>query len=557
MMQNKHIRLIIRALSLGLFIFLLGQSVFPLAQLLVPVDIFLRLDPLVSVLVPMAIKEFVPTLIIGLVALGLALLVGRVFCGYICPMGISLDVARAILPHGYANKTLPSWLVQTKYLILTIFAVSAFLGVSHIFWGSPIALITRFYALLLHPILLLFTKFGLDSARPFIENFNMPFLTYLQITPRIFYSIYFIAGFFALLFILERVRPRFWCRYLCPAGAMLGLLSLRPTWRRRVHTCIQCGKCAKHCPTGAIGVDPINTKHTECITCRTCVDVCPVRGTYFLPQAEKNKKACQLAQKPEHEATCKQNNLVIPSRRAFLGAAGAGVGLASLGYINTASRLAAGAKGTVWQTACVRPPGARPEVDFLNRCIRCGQCMKVCPTNGLQPTWLSAGFEGVFSPVLMSRRGPCEPECAACGQVCPTGAIMDLPLKQKQQAKIGTAVVKPGLCLAWAEGRSCVVCQEVCAFGAISLQPNTSTKVPVPIVNAKRCFGCGFCERHCPVHIPAIVVYPLNALRLDTPDYIQASSAAGLDLIPVSMRPKEHGLSDEVPEGQLPPGFTD
>ncbi len=557
-MNNKQIRIFIQALSLGLFIFLLWQCVFPLHEWLVPVvDIFLRLDPLVTALVPLAIKDFVPNLSIGLLLLGLALLLGRIFCGYICPMGISLDASRSIIPHKIANKSLPAWMPQSKYLILTAFAISALMGVSHVFWGSPIALITRFYALLLHPILLLFAKFGLDTSRPFIESLGIPSLSYLQIKPRVFYSVYFITGFFGLLFLLERVRPRFWCRYLCPAGAILGLLSLRPLWRRRVSKCIQCGKCIKNCPTGAICTEPTKTKHSECITCRTCVDVCPVRGVQFLPiNKAEQKQDADGQNKGNAEQNIKQK-MPIPTRRAFLCAAGAGVGLASLGYVNTASRLASGAQGTVLQSACVRPPGARPEKDFLARCIRCGQCMKACPTNGLQPTWITAGFEGVFSPVLMSRRGPCEPECTACGQVCPTGAIMDLSLKQKHQAKIGTAVVKPDLCLAWAEGRSCVVCQEVCAFGGISLQSNATSKVPVPVVNSKRCYGCGFCERHCPVHIPAIAVYPLNALRLNSTDYVAASKAAGFDLMPVALRPKEHGLADDVPQGQLPPGFSD
>ncbi len=553
-MKNKQVRVIVQAISLGLFILLLGQSFFPLVEWLLPVDIFLRLDPVVSVLVPLAVKDFIPTLSIGLLGLGLALMVGRIFCGYICPMGISLDLSRKIAADKvYKNKLLPRWFPQLKYLIFTIFAFSALLGVSHVFWGSPIALITRFYALLLHPILILFAKFGLDTVRPLIDTLDMPFLSYLQIKPRIFYSVYFVATFFTLLFILERLRPRFWCRYLCPAGAILGILSWRPFWRRQVHTCIQCGKCTKHCPTGAICTEPTQTKHTECITCRNCVDVCPVQGVHFFP----SKKQVQLTAEQLQNQNVNDKYLPIPTRRAFLFAAGAGVGLASLGHINTASRLVSSAKGTNLQASCVRPPGARPEVDFLARCIRCGQCMKVCPTNGLQPTWLAAGFEGVFSPVLVSRRGPCEPECTACGQVCPTGAILDLPLKVKQQAKIGTAVVKPDLCLAWAEGRSCVVCQEVCAYGAINLQANANTKAPIPVVNAKRCFGCGFCELHCPVYIPAIEVLPLNALRLNDANHIKAAKASGLDLIPVALRPKGHGLSDDIPEGQLPPGFTE
>ncbi len=600
-MKKRRVRKIVQALSLGLFIFLLWQSVFPLANmgidipwslpeqwsalkdvpilndlslpqsLSLPVDSFLRIDPLVSLLVPLAARDYIPSLIVGVILLGLALLMGRIFCGYICPMGISLDISRNILPGKLWNTfKLPKWLRQTKYIFFITLTFSALFGISHIFWGSPIALITRLYALILHPIILLLGKLGLDSIRPVIDYLDSPLLSYLQITPRVFYSVYFLTAFFGLLFLLERMRPRFWCRYLCPAGALLGFLSLRPLWRRRVHVCIDCGKCIRNCPTDAICNDPAKTKYAECITCRTCVDICPVRGISFACSTSKKEKI--RPNTPALRGTERQVEQVsiansvpqygteipfIPSRRAFLCAAGSGVGIATLSLISTASPLSIGFKGTMAQSGCVRPPGARPEADFLARCIRCGQCMKVCPTNALQPTWITAGFEGVFSPVLMTRRGPCEPECAECGKVCPTQAIMKLPLQEKQQAKVGTAVVKPGLCLAWAEGRSCVVCQEVCPYGALTLQTNNTAKVPVPVVNANRCYGCGFCEKHCPVHIPAIVIYPLNALRLNTENYKQKAVAAGLDLIPVAKRTNVHGFSDDIPEGQLPPGFTE
>ncbi len=568
-MKSNGFKKTVQSISLGLFLYLLWLSVFPLVDWYLPVDNFLRLDPLVAVLVPLAVKQYIPSLVAGLAVLVLALFMGRLFCGYICPMGITLDASWTIAPQKtWANQSMPKGLRQSKYLILFLITFSALFGVSHIFWGSPIALITRFYALLIHPILLLLGKFGLDNIRPLAESLNDPILSYLQIKPRAFYSVYFLVAFFGALFLLERIRPRFWCRYFCPAGAILGLLSLKPFWRRRVHVCIDCGKCIRSCPTGAICNNPTNTNYAECITCQTCVKTCPVHGTYFSFFEKKSPKI--RPNLPELRDT-KSSSLslsntipiygketpFIPSRRAFLFAASAGVGLASFGYVNTASQLIPGAKGTITQSTCIRPPGARPEVDFLAHCIRCGQCMKVCPTNGLQPTWFASGLEGVFSPVLMSRTGPCEPECAACGKVCPTGAIMKLGLEEKQHAKIGTAVVKPGLCLAWAEGRSCVVCQEVCPFGAISLQPHANTKVPAPVVNAKRCFGCGFCEKHCPVHIPAIVVYPLNALRLNSTEYKNAAITAGLDLIPVAKRSNSHGLSDDVPKGQLPPGFTD
>ena len=76
----------------------------------------------------------------------------------------------------------------------------------------------------------------------------------------------------------------------------------------------------------------------------------------------------------------------------------------------------------------IRPPGSLEEKEFLKRCVKCGECMKVCITNGLQPTLLEAGLEGIWSPILIPRIGYCEYRCTLCGQVCPTGAIKRLPV---------------------------------------------------------------------------------------------------------------------------------
>jgi ferredoxin len=176
--------------------------------------------------------------------------------------------------------------------------------------------------------------------------------------------------------------------------------------------------------------------------------------------------------------------------------------------------------------------------------------MRACPTNGLQPAWLAAGPEGVFSPVLVPRRGPCEPGCNTCGQICPTLAVTPLDLEEKHWAKIGGAVIHNNRCLAWAEGKSCVVCQEVCPYGAIEIVQ--AGGAPVPLVKASKCFGCGYCEQHCPVRVPAITVHPLGALRLYRGSYIQAGRAAGLDL---GSRETGDQPLEEAEDG-LPPGCS-
>jgi len=117
----------------------------------------------------------------------------------------------------------------------------------------------------------------------------------------------------------------------------------------------------------------------------------------------------------------------------------------------------------------IRPPGALEEKEFLARCLKCGACMKVCPTGGLQPALSEAGLEGLWTPILVPRLGCCEQNCVACGHVCPTGAIGQLKIAEKiglppykEHIRIGTAAFDRSRCLPWAYDVDCIVCEEVC-----------------------------------------------------------------------------------------------
>ncbi len=547
--KTSILRRCIQTGSLALFLYLLLVTAWPLAATWLPHDVFLRLDPLVATLVPLGARAWGDNLLPGIVVIVSAVFFGRLFCGYVCPMGITLDAANWLAGKLFGRQDAagrvslsPRWR-QAKYLVLAVMAVGAVLGVNVIFWGSPIALVTRFYALLVHPLLLLAGTSILSIGQPVFAALDLSGLAYASLTPRRFAAIYFVLAFFVLLFVLERVRPRFWCRYLCPAGAILALVSLRPFWRRGVARCTGCNACVKQCPTGAILLGGLDCRHAECVTCRACEDVCPVGGVAFSFKYTAEKQA---------EGAVTDKRVFLPSRRALLGAAGTGAILAGVQYSGVHSFLAPGTLGSPWCADLVRPPGAKPEPDFLDRCIRCGQCMKVCPTNGLQPVWFSSGVEGMFSPALVSRRGPCEPGCNACGLVCPTGAIAALALEKKQWAKIGTASVLQHRCLAWAEGRRCMVCQEVCPFGSVRIVHKDGQVVPVPVVDAMRCFGCGYCEHHCPTAAPAIRVEPLNALRLADETYKQTAMSLGYIL-----EPGVHDyIQDDSGDGGVPPGFA-
>jgi formate hydrogenlyase subunit 6/NADH:ubiquinone oxidoreductase subunit I len=182
----------------------------------------------------------------------------------------------------------------------------------------------------------------------------------------------------------------------------------------------------------------------------------------------------------------------------------------------------------------------------------------------LQPFGAAAGLPGLLTPVVTPQMGPCDPGCTACGAACPTEAIRPLTPAERPWAKVGTAQILRHKCLAWELDRKCLVCDEVCPYDAIVLRPEPGLKVAVPFVLETRCSGCGYCEHHCPVEaLPAIVVAPMDALRLSQGSYRREARAIGLDLTlrAHKKRPGDDATATPLPgeaeDRGLPPGFSE
>jgi ferredoxin len=268
--------------------------------------------------------------------------------------------------------------------------------------------------------------------------------------PRFYSLSWLIGGVFLAALALNFVIPRFYCRFVCPLGAMFGLLDGWAIWRigRKPTGCTNCKLCEKDCEGGC---EPAAKVHIpECVLCFNCTDQCPSAAITY----STARSAVGEYDSPDL------------SRRGVLAALGAGVVAAPLVRIG-------GNVGEAWNPAVVRPPGALDEKRFLERCIKCGQCMRACPTNVLQPAAMQAGLEGLMTPILNNRLGTsgCQYNCVACGNVCPTGAIRPITLDEKHGTgdfagqgpiKLGTAFVDRNRCLPWAMNRPCIVCQENC-----------------------------------------------------------------------------------------------
>ncbi len=497
----------VQALSLSLFLLLATSARQPLEPIL-PVDLYLRLDPLAQLSAALAAREAAPYLLWAVPLAVATLLLGRFFCGWLCPLGATLDLVRLrrFNPPRFRRERR---LRALKYLLLAALLVAALAGSTALMPLDPITLLTRSYATFLYPgfntavtgaLFALYDRGILPDLMVWIDTtLRGSLLPYEQ---PIFQASWLFFALFATAVALNLLAHRFWCRYLCPLGALLALLARPSILGRRVSAaCGGCGKCQAACRMGAIEPKSFGAESGECVLCGECADLCPESAVAYGGRVRLSSR-------------------YDPSRRSFLGVGAlAALGVASL-------RVDSPSKDV--NPFLVRPPGAREEADFLNRCIRCGECTKACPSSGLQPSLTQSGLEGLWTPVLVSRIGACVYDCTTCGRVCPTGAIQPLDLDTKHQTIIGTAYVDQKRCIPWVDSRSCLVCEELCPVSPkavildtveVTREDGSTAAIKRPRIDRPRCIGCGICENKCPLPSEAAIrVYNTSALLSETGD---------------------------------------
>jgi polyferredoxin len=469
-----------------------------------PVNWILQLDPLVALGTLLTTRTLYAGLAWALLTVVLTILLGRFFCGWLCPFGTIHQFFgwmgrrnKKFAARVAANQYRPAQVIK-YYLLIGLLTAAAggvladllrlagrrpwipglllaagLVGLSFLAVRKVTAGLQKSVAVLLALVggwfvaglfLKIDVLFGVSLQTGWLDpiplihrSINLVLLPMVEAArgklstgPRFYVGAWAIGAVFLVAVLLNFVVPRFYCRFVCPLGALFGILSGPALWRvgKRQGECTECELCENNCEGACEPFEKIRS--SECLLCMNCLDAC--RQTQMIYSTARSA----AGEVPGPDI----------SRRGFILSAVAGVTAVPM------LRLS-GLLGTNWQSLVVRPPGALAEEQFLERCLKCGQCMRVCPTNVIQPAMTEAGLEGVWTPVLNFRVGTsgCQLNCVACGQLCPSAAIRPLTLDEKLgrnefaaagPIRMGLAFVDRGRCLPWAMDKPCIVCQENC-----------------------------------------------------------------------------------------------
>jgi len=405
-----------------------------------PVNWFLQLDPLVAIGTILTTHTLYMPLLWALATVILTIVFGLFFCGWVCPFGSihhfvgflgnrRIKTAEKIQLNRYRKAQRVKYFILIVFLFMAAFpSVDATLQIGLL---DPISLVSRSFNLLLLPIV--------DKS-----------INFISVSARFYEGAWLILAVFFVAILLNFVIPRFYCRFICPLGALFAILGRFAIWRigKNKSECINCKLCEQSCEGGCEPAGKIRI--SECVLCFNCRQDCPYDIISY-----QNKSSL------DGEIT----NPDISRRGFVLSLVG---GIVAVPAIRLSGKLAGN-----WYHGIIRPPGALPEEEFLKRCIKCGQCMRICPTNVIQPGGIDGGLENLWTPVLNNRIGSsgCQLNCVACGQVCPTSAIRPITLDEKKGVgefaevgpiKLGTAFIDRNRCLPWAMDKPCIVCEENC-----------------------------------------------------------------------------------------------
>lgn len=417
----------------------------------------------------------------------LTLLMGRIYCSVICPLGVLQDIFGWFGKKAKKNRyTYSKPMNILRYVMLGVLVVALVAG-----FGSIAALIAPYSAFgriasnLFAPIYL----WGNNLLAAWAESVDSYAFYSVDVWLKGGITLVVAVVTFVVLFVLAFKNGRTYCNTICPVGTVLGFLS-RYSWLKPVidtSKCNGCGLCARNCKASCIDSKNHAIDYSRCVVCLDCIDKCRQGAIKYVPRSK-------ASQAPSGASADK-------GRRAFVTATAmvAGAGIAKAQQLKMDGGFATiEDKKIPKRETPLTPPGSLSAKNLAQHCTACQLCVSVCPNQVLRP---SSDLSNFMQPETSYERGYCRPECVKCSEVCPTGAIKPITKEEKTAIQIGHAVWIADNCIVNTDGQKCGNCARHCPTGAIQMvpkDPNDKKSLQIPVVNTERCIGCGACENLCP-----------------------------------------------------------
>ena len=451
--------------------------------------------------------QFLPALLalnvaVVLLLVLLTLVLGRVYCSVICPLGVMQDIVAWIgkkrKKNRYAYSPARSWL---RYGVLAVFVVALVAGL-----GSLAALLAPYsaYGRIASNLLAPLYAWGNNLLAWLAERVDSYAFYSTEVWLRSLPTFLIAVLTFVVIAVLAWHNGRTYCNTVCPVGTVLGLLA-RFSWLKPVvdaDKCVNCKLCERNCKAACIDIAHHRIDYSRCVACMDCIGKCPKDAIGYRHPRRKTAQLAEVAPKISAEQA-------DDARRRFLTVAALATATAAL---KAQEKKVDGGLAVIEDKQIphrhtpILPPGAWSARHFAQHCTACQLCVSVCPNGVLRP---STDLAKLMQPEMSYERGYCRPECTKCGDVCPTGAIRPITRADKSAVQIGHAVWVRKNCVPLTDGQECGNCARHCPTGAIQMVPSDPARpgsVKVPVVNEERCIGCGACENLCPAR-PFSAIY--------------------------------------------------
>lgn len=431
--------------------------------------------------------------IVGLVVLTLVL--GRIYCSVICPLGIMQDIfgwlGKKAKKNRYTYSKEVRWL---RYPVLVVFIIALVAGVGSLFQLlAPYSAFGRIATNLLQPV----WQAGNNVLASIAEHYDSYAFYHSNIWLKSGVSLIIAVVTLVTLGVLAWRNGRTYCNTICPVGTVLSFLS-RFSWLK-IHfdteKCRNCSLCTKNCKAACIDFKTHSVDYSRCVVCGDCIESCKFDALKYSSKSSITNRTSETSPASEGRRSFLLSSTILATAALAQDKKKVDGGLAEIEDKVAPER----------QTP-LTPPGSLSRENLETRCTGCQLCISECPNEVLRP---SADLMHLMMPVMSYERGYCRPECNRCSQVCPAGAINPIQKEVKASTQIGHAVWIKKNCVVLTDGVECGNCASHCPTGAIEMvpsDPDNEDSAYVPAVNEARCIGCGACEYLCPAR-PHSAIY--------------------------------------------------